>query len=206
MPGPFAIALGRRVAAAAASLLAISAILVAPAGAHSRGHGRSAHHSRSCPNADVSAAGAPLAVVRSAVVCLINQQRAAHGLPALRANRRLNRSSQGWSDRMVASSIFGHGADFSARISAAGFVWQAAGENIATGFATPQAVVSAWMGSLDHCQNILDPAYKDVGTGVNASPVQGFGSGGATWTQDFALPMHAKAPSHSWAPARSCPY
>ena len=107
---------------------------------------------------------------------------------------------------MVAGHFFSHGANFAGRISAAGFKWSTAGENIATGYRTPRQVVDAWMASAGHCENILDPAFLDVGTGINRHGVSGYASGPATWTQDFALPRGRAAPSRNWAPARGCPY
>jgi uncharacterized protein YkwD len=107
---------------------------------------------------------------------------------------------------MVASGDFSHGTNFSARITAVGFRWSSAGENIATGFATPRDVVTAWMGSKDHCQNILDPSYFDVGTGLRRQPVGSSASQPSTWTQDFALPMGQAPPSQNSAPAKGCPY
>jgi uncharacterized protein YkwD len=144
--------------------------------------------------------------MRAAVVCLINEERAAHGLPGLRADDRLNNSAQSWSNRMVATHSFTHGANFAARISAAGFRWSSAGENIATGFVTPRQVVNGWMASAGHCENILSPTYRDVGTGVNRHAVGGYATGPATWTQDFALPMGKSAPSRSLGPMDHCPY
>lgn len=144
--------------------------------------------------------------LKAAVVCLINQQRARHHLPRLRASRRLDRSAQRWTNAMVARRAFSHGADFSARITAVGFDWSAAAENIATGYPTPLAVVRAWMASLGHCQSILSPMYLDVGTGISRHPVRGFASGAATWTQDFGLPMGRRAPSGNFGPASRCPY
>jgi uncharacterized protein YkwD len=163
-----------------------------------------AHHT--CKNANTPATKASRAAMRDAVVCLINQQRVNRHLPALRARRSLDRSAQKWTDQMVASGQFTHGVDFAARITAAGFIWSAAGENIATGFETPRDVVSAWMGSTDHCRNILDPTYADIGTGVNAHAVGNFASGPSTWTQDFGLWMGQGAPSGNQGPANGCPY
>jgi hypothetical protein len=140
---------------------------------------------------------------------LINDQRAARHLPTLRHNRRLDRASQRWTDRMVATSTFTHvsgGIDPGVRMEAAGYDWSAYGENIATGFATPRDVVHAWMASTDHCRNILDPQYVDVGTGVNNNPVIGFASGPASWTQDFGLPAYISPPSDNFTPANGCPY
>lgn len=138
-------------------------------------------------------------------MCLINEQRRAHGLPRLRESRRLDRSAQGWTDTMVRDGMFTHGSDFAARITAAGFTWSTAGENIATGFPTPRSVVDAWMASTGHCQNILSPSYADVGTGVDNHGIRGYG-GPATWTQDFALPQGASPPSNNSGPAAGCPY
>ncbi|HEY2772212.1 MAG TPA: CAP domain-containing protein [Solirubrobacteraceae bacterium] len=158
---------------------------------------------RACANQNVNAAKAPAQLVRDAVVCLVNQQRSRNGLPKLHESRLLDRSAQHWAHTMIASGDFTHGASFSARISAVGFAWSSAGENIASGYPTPRAVVGAWMASTGHCQNILNPTFTRVGTGVTPHTVGGY-SGGATWAQDFALPRGARAPSHNWGPASRC--
>jgi uncharacterized protein YkwD len=145
-------------------------------------------------------------VLRAAVVCLVNQQRALHHLPLLLASPLLDRSAQGWTNVMVSSDQFTHGTNFASRISAAGYVWRSAGENIATGYGTPRAVVRAWMASTGHCQNILNPSYRNVGTGVSTRPVKGFATGTGTWTQDFALGMTSSPPSNNFGPANGCPY
>jgi uncharacterized protein YkwD len=144
--------------------------------------------------------------MRAAVVCLINRARAAHGLPGLHASPRLNRSAQGWTNAMVDHNFFSHGADFAARISAVGFNWSSAGENIATGYATPRQVVNGWMGSTGHCQNILNPSFRDVGTGVRWGGLRGYGTGPGTWTEDFALPMGQRRMSGNYGPMYGCPY
>lgn len=186
--------------AAAASIVAL--IVLAPvAGARNR-----ARAWRGCTDANMRVGRAPRSALKAAVVCLINKQRRAHGLPALRANHRLDRSAQSWTNVMVDAGDFSHGSDFSARISAVGFIWSTVGENIATGFPTPRDVVNAWMGSTGHCQNILSPSFADVGTGIRAKPVRGFASGPATWTQDFGLPIGHHPPSGNTGAAASCPY
>lgn len=159
-----------------------------------------------CAGADTPALLGSTQALRDAVLCLINKQRAAHHLPQLRESTLLDRSAQSWTNAMVNEDFFSHGSDFAARISAVGFDWSQAGENIATGFPTPDDVVAAWMASKDHCENILSPAYSYVGTGVDRRAVRGWASGPATWTQDFALPMGRSLPSGSWGPAAGCPY
>jgi uncharacterized protein YkwD len=159
-----------------------------------------------CRNAGARITRISTAAARGAVVCLINDTRRAHGLPALRQSGPLDVAAQIWSNAMVASDVFTHSSSFGQRVTDAGLVWQALAENIATGFPTPRRVVQAWMGSLDHCQNILDPTYRDVGIGINIHGVHGYANRFGTWTADFALPMGRSAPSHNWEAFNRCPY
>jgi uncharacterized protein YkwD len=161
------------------------------------------HHRRpACRGAHTPTNHASPRVIKQAVVCLINRERREHGLPALRTSRRLNQSAQGWTNQMVRTHDFLH-ADYSERISATGFHWSTAGENIATGFETPSQVVTGWMGSPGHCQNILDPDYASVGTGVVDRVIGPDHLGKATWTQDFGTTMGTRDPSDNWGPADS---
>jgi uncharacterized protein YkwD len=196
MPPRRIVEVARLLAYALVMALTLSpAVIAAAANAHSHG----------CPNAKASVGKISSQATKAAVVCLVNEQRAAHRLPPLRDSPLLDRSAQGWTNTMVSSGSFTHGADFGSRISATGFHWSSAGENIATGYTTPSAVVTAWMGSAPHCQNILNPTYANVGTGV-LSRVVGRPGHGATWTQDFALASGHHAPSGNWGPANGCPY
>ena len=159
-----------------------------------------------CPNAGLRATSHNLRAMRVALLCLVNRQRTSRGLPALHEDRRLDRSAQGWTAHMVSAGQFTHGHNFASRISAVGFDWSAAGENIATGFPTPAKVMSAWMASTDHCRNLMDPSFTAIGFGMVPRPVKGYASGPATWTQDFALPAGKAAPSHRTGPQAGCPY
>lgn len=188
MPPPL-----RSAVAGAAAALAL-ALAATPAGA-----------ADGCAGAQRSAASTPLPALRHELVCLVNRERAAHGLPALREDARLDRSAQSWTDHLVVTGQFTHGSDLSGRISAVGFPWRSAGENIASGFVTPAAVVRGWMGSSGHCANILDPQYSEVGSGAVARATGGLRFG-STWTQDFALGSGQRIPSGNWGPARGCPY
>jgi uncharacterized protein YkwD len=189
-------AFSKRVAAAFVAAFAVTLMMLIPvASAQAR-----------CRGAHTRIRSSSRRALQRAVVCLINQQRHERGLPRLRANSRLNRSAQGWTNVMVSRRDFSHGTDFSARISAVGFDWSNAGENIATGYKTPSAVVRAWMGSAGHCQNILSPIFREVGTGIRAGRIAGYSSRAGTWTQDFGLLMNQHAPSGNYGPADGCPY
>ncbi len=201
-----------RLAISLVTLLSAAALTVVPAAtasASGANHHTGVQHARAavgCADANAAVGRTSVQALRAAVVCLINQQRTSRHLPPLHASRQLDRSAQGWTNAMVSSDVFSHGTNFAGRISAAGYVWRSAGENIATGFETPRGVVNAWMASTGHCQNILNPTYGNVGTGVSTHAVRGWASGSGTWTQDFALSMFKSPPSANWGPADGCPY
>jgi uncharacterized protein YkwD len=160
-------------------------------------------------NADTPATRASTQAMRNAIVCLVNRERVSRKLHPLNVAKRLDNASQGWTNWMVANSTLAHvanGSDPGSRVSAAGYNWSSVGENIATGYATPRATLKAWMASTGHCQNMLNPSFADIGTGVSPHPIRGFASGAATWTNDFGLTMGHSAPSGNYGPANGCPY
>jgi uncharacterized protein YkwD len=200
--------------------LAAAAALLVPTArgrVHRANHNRHRQHHRQapkptpavpaqCAGADSTTSSTTLRTLRAAVTCLINRQRTQRGLPALAVSDQLNRSAQAWTNTMARTGRFTHGPRdaFAKRISADGYVWQSAGENIAAGFETPRLVVAAWMTSTDHCRNILDPSYRDVGNGESNGTVGPNGNG--TWTQDFGLRLGQAAPSRNPGPMNGCPY
>ena len=154
----------RPVLAVALLAACVAALLAAaPAGAR-RGHGR-----RLCKweNAHPSQVG--IDAVRSAVLCLINHERAIHGLPKFRMSGKLNNAAQRWADTMVATGNSGNG-DLSAQISAVGYNWSQAGSVVGSGFPTAAKMVAGWMGDPGHCEVILDPTYRSVGTASTSIP------------------------------------
>ncbi len=62
------------------------------------------------------------------------------------------------------------------RVAAANYPLQAVAENIAAGEATPAAVVRRWLGSPEHCVNLLDEAYTDVAVACVAQPGSQWGT------------------------------
>lgn len=115
------------------------------------------------------------------VIRLVNEQRAKNGLKALAANWELSRVARYKSQDMVDNRYFSHtsptyGTPFQ-MIKAFGLTYRTAGENIAYGQRTPQAVVSAWMNSSGHRANILNASYTQIGVGYVSS--------GHYWTQMF---------------------
>lgn len=195
----------RRTACFLAAATAASSLAVAPAGIASQ----SVPKGRSCAHSNVPANRASARELRSAVVCLINQERRRWHLPPLRQNRKLDRAAQGHTNQMVEHGYFAHvtrGSTPGTRIAATGFRWSSVGENIAAGFPTALDAVQAWMASTGHCRNILDPSYHSLGVGESPRAISGASSRPATWTADFALAQSQGAPSHDTAPAAGCPY
>jgi uncharacterized protein YkwD len=139
-----------------------------------------------------------LAQIEAATLCLVNQQRVANGLVALKDNAKLDSAATYHSNDMVAQDYFDHtgpsGDTLESRVQASGYIpsgWgYTLGENIgaATGdLSTPASMVSTWMNSPDHRANILTPDFRDSGIGVAANVPAEMSDGlpGATYTQDF---------------------
>lgn len=61
-----------------------------------------------------------------------------------------------------------------------------AGENIAYGYRTPQAVFQGWLDSAGHRRNIENPTYKVIGVGAAVA-----GSGTPYWAQIFGTRVQA---------------
>ena len=62
------------------------------------------------------------------------------------------------------------------------------------------------MASTEHCQNILEPTFTWMGTGVTNAAVGNWSSGPATWTQDFGTLMNENPSSNNYRPGDACPY
>lgn len=115
------------------------------------------------------------------VIRLVNEIRAEKGLKALSYDWELSRVARNKSQDMKDNNYFSHtspvyGSPFQ-MIRNFGISFRSAGENIAKGYATPQAVVNGWMNSSGHRANILNAGYTHIGVG--------YVSGGNYWTQMF---------------------
>ncbi len=115
------------------------------------------------------------------VVALVNEQRAAYGLPALTLNTQLCDGARLKSQDMAVNGYFSHesptyGSPFD-MMRSLGISYRTAGENIAMGYSSAEAVVNAWMNSEGHRANILSESYTEIGVGYIAN--------GNYWTQWF---------------------
>ncbi|MFC7479696.1 CAP domain-containing protein [Luedemannella flava] len=119
------------------------------------------------------------------VLALTNAERAREGCGALRRDAKLVQAARAHSKDMAKNKYFSHtGLDKSSpgqRIERAGYHADAGwAENIAFGYASPEAVMEGWMKSPDHRRNILDCGLKALGVGVGRAA-----DGRYYWTQDF---------------------
>jgi len=150
----------------------------------------------SCKKEDISAKeGTPgnnstlvYNVDKATMLQLVNEVRATGctcgttNMPAVAAvtwNDVLAKAAYDHSVDMKTNNYFSHtGLDGSSpgdRLQAAGYNWQAYGENIAAGYSSEEAVMDAWLHSEGHCKNIMSADFREMGAGRE----------GNYWTQDF---------------------
>lgn len=124
---------------------------------------------------------------------LVNQERAANGLPPLKLVTSLSGAARYHAADLGGDDYFQHDSyDRSGgalqracgtfeRISLWYSGWNAAAENIAAGYNTPDAAMAAWMNSDGHRGNILNPGFTEFGVGY----FSGAGKFNSYWVQDF---------------------
>lgn len=170
---------------ALALLATLTGLSTASANAASAGPCRGAHLKPSRTHA---------VAVRHATLCLLNRQRAAHGLPRLREHRSLSTAATRYARLMVVQRFFAHvspaGSTMASRIKRTSYLDHkrsyALGENIAWGsgrLATPARIVNAWMHSAGHRANILNGSFREIGIGIALGAPTG--GSGVTYVNDF---------------------
>lgn len=122
------------------------------------------------------------------VITLVNQERARRGLVKLTKNSTMCYVARLKSQDMISRNYFSHisptyGSPFT-MMQHFGIRFSAAGENIAYGQQSPQAVMTAWMNSPGHRANILSASYNQIGVGCAKKS-----NGQLYWTQEFIRSM-----------------
>jgi uncharacterized protein YkwD len=134
-------------------------------------------------------AGSSAATYIARVVALTNAQRKMHGCRALTVNATLTRVAQAHSTDMAVHNYFSHnsrnGTTPAARMTAAGYRYRYAAENIAAGQPNADAVMIAWMNSPGHRANVLNCKLTQLGVGYAVNPASTYNT---YWTQDFGTP------------------
>jgi uncharacterized protein YkwD len=112
------------------------------------------------------------------VLAELNDERASHGLPALKMNSKLVSSARTHNLAMAKANTLSHQlngeAALGSRVSAAGYRWSTVGENIAYNSDRSQSGVLAVQKAMynekppndGHRRNILNKSFVDVGIDV----------------------------------------
>ncbi len=102
------------------------------------------------------------------IASLINQERAAAGLPSLTVNAQLQSAAQGHAADMACNNLVSHtgsdGSSVRSRIAAAGYVASRSEEIIYAG-GSPQAALTWWMSDAIHRDAILNAKSTEMGVG-----------------------------------------
>ena len=125
-----------------------------------------------------------LSATEMEVVRLVNIERQKGGLAPFTASSELSNVARKKSEDMAKNNYFSHtsptyGSPFD-MMKSFGIKYNTAGENIAKGQATAQSVVTGWMNSPGHRDNIMNPKFNKIGVGLYKSS-----NGTNLWTQMF---------------------
>ncbi|WBY00787.1 CAP domain-containing protein [Ramlibacter tataouinensis] len=104
-------------------------------------------------------------------------------------NALLVRAAAAHADSMARYGYLAHegrdGSTPAERVDRTGYRWRKVGENVASGQTSAEQVVHGWLASPEHCANIMEPRFTEMGV---AFAVNTASDGGIYWAQVFALP------------------
>lgn len=106
-------------------------------------------------------------ITRQSVIAAMNDFRAQFHLPPLHEDSRLDAAAEDRMRDMEDLAYWSHespdGRSPFTWLPLRGYLFEYAGENLAAGFETAELLVSSWMESPGHRENILSPQYTDCG-------------------------------------------
>lgn len=159
----------------------------------------------SCPNTSVQVTGLSQSAMEGSIACLINEQRGANGVPPVQPNAALRQAALSHSTEMISQGYFEHtspaGVTFVDRIEATGYTrgtrfWEV-GENLVWGsgsLSTPQSLVTSWMNSPPHRENLLRARFREIGiAAVVGTPRSSSDTTGVTVSSEYGYRAFAKA-------------
>ena len=118
------------------------------------------------------------------IVDLVNVERTKAGLNPLILDYQLSNAAQIRAEEQFA--LFSHtrpnGSEYRTVLDEMGISYMGCGENVASGYRTPQAVMEGWMNSEGHKANILHPKFTTIGIGHYVGP-----NGYNYWSQLFSF-------------------
>jgi uncharacterized protein YkwD len=109
--------------------------------------------------------------------------------PPLSLDVTLGRAARDYAQQMATWGYMDHsgrdGSSPAQRISRSGYRWREIGENLASGQLNAEEVVSGWLGSPEHCANLMDPLFRHMGVAYAVNPHDAVG---VYWAQEFGAP------------------
>lgn len=103
-------------------------------------------------------------------------------VPPVKWNEKLEKAAQNHCNNMYSKSFFSHtgkdGSNVGTRVTALKYDWVICGENIGMKYKTERAVIQGWLDSADHCGNIMNGLFTEIGIAIK----------GPYWTMVLACP------------------
>lgn len=138
-----------------------------------------------------------LATIFDQLLVETNRVRDERNFAPLRLSQKLGEAAQGHAQDMANNNYFAHASPdgsstIANRITATHYSFSLAAENLAAGYDSAVAVVTDWLNSPGHRDNLLNPNYTDVGFGLFFDASPGVAPNEATysnyWVQNFGRP------------------
>jgi hypothetical protein len=126
----------------------------------------------------------------------INNLRSGLGLGGLTESGELDRIAQAWTEQMAAAGTISHNPNLGSQVSGG---WTLLGENVGVGYDV-LGLMTAFINSPHHYENLVDPAFNLVGIGEVVLP-----DGRMFTTHVFEAKAAAPAPKPAPAPTPTTP-
>ncbi len=132
-----------------------------------------------------------------------NQERMSAGLKQLSYNDKLADAARRKAANMLSENYWAHNSPSGKSpwvwFKDAGYTYVFAGENLAKDFGDTSRLMSAWMASLTHKENIINPKYSEIGIAVVPGSLQG--SDTVLIVQFFGTPSAGSVSSRDEVPS-----
>jgi len=115
-------------------------------------------------------------ITKSSLLEKHNEFRKEHNLGELKVNTLLNLSAQNKANEMMRNDCWSHYCPDNRSpwefFNDAGYDYSFAGENLAEGFYTIEKIMTAWINSETHRENMMRDKYTEIGFGIAEGPYQ----------------------------------
>jgi len=114
----------------------------------------------------------PIRVDAGRAAGMISAYRSQHGLGPVRVNSRLMDAAADYARAMGTRDKIGHGIGgaLPKRVTAVGYNWGAAAENLGAGYGSLGDTIAGWKASAGHRKNLLNPLVTEIGIAAVATP------------------------------------